>query len=111
MKTLAIAAFLATVSVGAYANSDAGTGAPMPPKNGMPELTDEQRSCIEQYGCQMPEQNLRPEKPNNDERPTPPDGGAPDKHDDMDCMRRAMDACGVHMPTPPESEPPVRQNV
>lgn len=103
MNTLAIAAVLATVSVGAYA-ADSQMPDKMPHENFMENLTADQRSCIEQYGCQMPqmpEPGAALERPTDGARPTPPNSAPDSAPNDMDCMRQAMESCGVQMPTPP----------
>ncbi|MCM1294052.1 MAG: hypothetical protein NC311_00625 [Muribaculaceae bacterium] len=101
MNTLAIAAILATVSVGAYAADGQMPDTEKTHKNFMELLTEDQRSCIEKYGCKMPEPGQRPEKNADAKRPTQPDDSQNHGPKDMDCIRQAMESCGVQMPTPP----------
>lgn len=78
-----------------------GGGVPM-----MQNLTEEQQACIEQYGCEMPEM----QKPTNGEKPQRPEM-TDEQKTAMECMQKAMTACGVEMPSKPEmGTPPARPN-
>lgn len=81
------------------------------------QLTDEQKSCIEAYGCKMPEkpamdeQKEKPsdERPDNGERPEM----SAEQQESMECMQKAMESCGIEMPERPEKpsgEKPPRPN-
>ena len=86
----------------------------MPRQDFMENLTDSQRSCIQEYGCEMPrmpESGSAPEKPADGQRPARPDGDNGGKNSNMDCMRQAMEACGVQMPTPPAKDDKMQRDV
>ena len=134
MKKILFISLCSIMSFGAYA-----ADMPTPPTGGghgghgpmnmFANLTDEQKSCIEAYGCKMPEKpamdenQSRPEPKNMaDGRPDKKPDNAPEKPDDeksnmkgsnppemgteqkesMDCMRKAMESCGIEMPQRPE---------
>lgn len=88
-----------------------GGGMPM-----MQNLTEEQQACIEQYGCEMPEMQkpTSGEKPQfgaettNGEKPQRPEM-TDEQKTAMECMQKAMTACGIEMPSKPEmGTPPAR---
>ncbi|MDE6478373.1 MAG: hypothetical protein K2L94_03955 [Alphaproteobacteria bacterium] len=96
-KKLIIASLGAVLSFGAFADT------PQPPQNAdehgprngggmMANLTEDQKSCIAQYGCAMPEKPAPGEKPEM----------SAEKTESMECMRNAMTSCGVQMPDRPE---------
>ena len=73
----------------------------------MANLTYEQKSCIEVYSCKMPEKMERPERGSAPEPGAEPkDMKRPEMTDEqkeaMDCMRKAMESCGVEMPQRPD---------
>ena len=110
-KKLFIISICSILSLPALANNMP----PMPPANGpdgagprgdiFAQLTDEQKSCIETYGCKMPE------RPAMDEQNAQP---APDKKtemtdeqkESMKCVENAMKQCGIELPEPPRNERP-----
>ena len=106
MKKLILASICSIFTFGAFADD-----MPQPPMGGpndhsphgdiMANLTDEQKSCIETYGCPKME---RPARPENGEKPEP--GTRPEMTEEqktaMECMRKAMESCGVQMPTRPD---------
>lgn len=119
---LIIASVLATLSTGALAadvvQRQMPNGAPQGGRGDMMQnLTDEQRACIEQFGCEMPgkpdAQGARPEgmpdggrpepgtRPENGERPEMTD----EQKSNMECMQKAMESCGIEMPARPERKP------
>ena len=102
---------------------------PMPdtPRENMPmmQMTEEQKKCIESFGCpqmEKPEIPARPEKSEKTDMKNKPEikdkpemKGRPETRDkperkemtdsereSMECMRKAMESCGIQMPTPPE---------
>lgn len=128
MKKIFLTSLCSMLSFGAFA-----TDMPQPsmggpngggPRFGMPmmqQLTDEQKSCIEAYGCTMPEKpqmDEKAEKPARGERPEkgekPDNGEKPEmtaeQKESMECMQKAMESCGIEMPKMPEGqgERPIR---
>lgn len=124
MKKLFLTSLCTMLSFGAFAED-----MPQPPLGGpngggprgqmgmMQQLTDEQKSCIESYGCKMPEKPTMDEKkekpsvekPNKGERPEM----STEQKESMECMQKAMESCGIEMPERPEKpsgEKPQRPN-
>jgi len=111
-KTILLTSLCSLLSFAAF-----GADMPQPPMNSsnghgprgdmMMNLSEEQKTCIESYGCPKME---RPGRPENGEQPDfnnkPEPGVRPEMTSEqrtaMDCMRKAMESCGVQMPTPPE---------
>jgi len=122
MKKILLTSICSLLSFGAFADNmpampTDGQGAHMPRggMNMMAQLTDEQKSCIEAYGCKMPEMPKFDEsaKPAPGERPSgerPEKGTKPEMTDEqkesMECMHKAMEACGIEMPKPEHGERP-----
>jgi len=131
MKKLFITALSSILAFGAFADE-----MPVPPMdNGhsgghkigmMANLTDEQKACIEAFGCKLPEHPTmgeksdfggKPEKPDFDKMPE--NNKRPEMTEEqkeaMDCMRKAMESCGVEMPKRPEmpngDRPPRPENM
>ena len=120
MKKLLVLSLASVLSMGAFAEdmppapSDAPKGefAHHGPKGFgmMSKLTDEQKACIEKFGCKMPE---KPEM--GDKGAMPPMGEKPDmkkrpemteeQKENMECMRKAMESCGIEMPKHEERGP------
>ena len=76
-------------------------GGDRPHVNMMEKMTDEQKACIEKFGCKMPE------RPNLQEKTEmPPVGEKPEMTDEqkesMECMQKAMQECGIEMPKRPD---------
>lgn len=98
MKHLLVAAVFAVISGAAIADDNPPPQGPGPDggMDGAPmhNLTAEQQACIQAYGCEMP---TRDSAPTPGEKPTAPDG----KSEGADCMRQAMESCGIQMPEPP----------
>jgi hypothetical protein len=59
-----------------------------------PQLTDEQRACLEEQGIK------RPEKPTDGERPSRP------TDEQRAAFRKAAEACGITLPDKPPSDRP-----
>ena len=79
----------------------------------MANLTDEQKLCVEQYGCPQIEQTEKPKKTEMDDRPDFDSQNIPEKRpeknemddearESMECMQRAMEDCGIDIPKMPE---------
>lgn len=107
-KKLIVATLGAVISFGAFADMPPapqdGEHGPRGHGDMMSNLTDEQKSCIKQYGCTMPDMPAKGERPEPREkaqRGEKPEMSAEHK-EAMTCMQNAMKACGVEMPTPPE---------
>jgi len=112
MKKLFLTSLCTMLSFGAFAADTQ----PQPPmeghRGGMPmaQLTEEQKSCVEAYGCKIPEMGDKApkgEKPNKGERPEM----TAEQKEAMDCMQKAMKECGVEMPQRPEHPQGERPNM
>jgi hypothetical protein len=64
------------------------------------QLTDEQRSCIEDKGVTVPDQNGSPPAGGGPPGGGPSGGGA--NGEDFQKLQQAMQDCGVNMPNPPQ---------
>jgi len=130
IKKLLIASFCAVLSAGAFAEDMPPVPADAPngefahhgrPKGFgmMAKLTDEQKACIEKFGCKMPEKPEFKDKPDmpkefkEGEMPTPPQGIKKTEHhkrpemteeqkENMECIKKAMESCGIEIPKRPE---------
>ena len=67
--------------------------------NIMENLTDEQRSCVEAYGCQMPS---HPDVDAPAVRPEQQPEMTDEQRESMECMKNAMASCGIEIPQRPE---------
>ena len=120
MKKLFLLSLFSVMSTGAFAadmpfpligNTDS-----MPSETDMiANLTAEQKSCIEAYGCKIPEKPVMGEKIEMPKQDTEAkDVKQPEikkeLDDSMDCMRKAMKSCGIEMPEHPESQKLKRPN-
>ena len=122
MKKLFLVSILSILSFGAFAED-----MPQPPmdfpkgekihhkKDMMANLTEEQKACIEKFGCKMPEKPEMKEDMPPMEKPAP-DAEKPDdkkrpemteeRKEAMDCMKNAMKECNIPMPERPEGQKP-----
>jgi hypothetical protein len=94
VATLGLAAGLAPAAV-AIQNDDQqqeSDDAPRGPRGGHPELTDEQKTCLEGQGVQ------KPAKDENGERVRPTE-------EQREAFRAAAEACGIELPERPAHAP------
>lgn len=109
MKKIIITSVCAILSYNAYATDNIQPMPDMPGKphaNIMSNLTTEQQSCIQAYGCNI----QMPPLPTSDgneagQRPEPPKevpSEKPEPNADTECLHKAMESCGIEMPKRPE---------
>lgn len=117
-RTLALPPLLLALAVAGCGGDDASSGGGSAPQGGprgggmFAQLTDEQRSCVEQQGVQVPAgrpggngggTRTAPPAPPADggTRTMPRDGRGPGGAD-FEKLRAAMERCGVELPQRPQ---------
>ncbi|MDR1027538.1 MAG: hypothetical protein LBL46_03935 [Rickettsiales bacterium] len=102
MKKLSLFAMLAVIAGGAFAEPPMGGGKGPGGKGGFggPEMTDEQKACVEAAACP------KFEKPKFEPGQKPEPGKKPEMTEEMkaarECQKKAMESCGVKMPERPD---------
>lgn len=71
----------------------------------MVQLTDEQKSCIEQQGCPKREIKKQDGGLKNGEKPQISEEDKAAMESERECQKKAFDACGIQMPERPEGMP------
>jgi hypothetical protein len=85
-------------------HAEGESGGPKGPKGGfMPEMTDEQKACIEKQGCPKAE---RPDFKKGEKPKDMTDEEKASMKESRECQKNAFEACGVEMPERTERKGP-----
>ena len=103
-KKIIFTSICAMLSFGAFAEMpqppmDMPASEKHPGMDIMANLTEEQKTCIQDFGCIMPEKpDINSEAVQPDQKPEMTD----EQREYAECMKDAMESCGVEIPQMPE---------